>query len=441
MAKDLVTKVWEAGVVGAGGAGFPTWKKIDAQVDTVIANGAECEPLLRNDQNLMAARAKEIVRGMELVISSMKAKEGIIGLKKKYTKAVAAFKNELKGKEHIRLHLMKSVYPAGDEFVLVYEATGKLVPEKGIPLDVGVVVSNVETFANIAAADKGRSVTSRFVTVTGAVREPKTVIAPIGMPLSELIAAGGGTHLDDHVILTGGPMMGTIEMDPSAPVTKTTTSIIVLPPDNPTAVRKTRPLSIDINITKAICCQCIYCTMICPRAMLGHNLKPHIIMRSINLGLPSPATNVTTAALCCNCDLCGVYSCPMSLPIGRLNTEITNTMAEMGWKPAPKTEKLSPHPMREYRLIPVSRLTRRLGLADYDFDAPLDGRKLRSGRVRIPLKQHIGKAATSVVKKGDTVKEGQLIGDIERGVMGARVHASIDGVVVHVNDEVVIEAK
>ena len=87
---DLVRKVWEAGVVGAGGAGFPTWKKIDAQVDTVIANGAECEPLLRNDRNLMAARAKDVVRGMELVISSMNAKEGIIGLKKKYAKAVAA---------------------------------------------------------------------------------------------------------------------------------------------------------------------------------------------------------------------------------------------------------------------------------------------------------------------------------------------------------------
>ena len=441
MAKDLVTKVWEAGVVGAGGAGFPTWKKIDATVDTVIANGAECEPLLRNDQNLMVARAKEVVRGMELVISSMKAKEGIIGLKKKYSKAVAAFKGELKGNDHIRLHLLKSVYPAGDEFVLVYEVTGKLVPERGIPLDVGVVVSNVETFANIAAAEKDRSVTSRFVTVTGAVREPKTVIAPIGMPLRELIAAAGGSPLDEYVILTGGPMMGAIEDDPMAPVMKTTTSIIILPPENPTAVRKTRPLSIDINITKAICCQCIYCTMICPRAMLGHNLKPHIIMRSLNLGLPSPSENVTTAGLCCNCDLCGVYSCPMNLPIGRLNTEIANTMTELGWKPAPKTEKLAPHPMREYRLIPVNRLTRRLGLAEYDRDAPLDGRKLVTKRVRIPLKQHIGKAAEAVVKKGDRVKKGQLIGDIERGAMGARVHASIDGVVSHVDDEVVIEAK
>ncbi|MDP8246871.1 MAG: SLBB domain-containing protein [Candidatus Tritonobacter lacicola] len=439
---DLVRKVWEAGVVGAGGAGFPTWKKIDAQVDTVIANGAECEPLLRNDRNLMAARAKDVVRGMELVISSMNAKEGIIGLKKKYAKAVAAFKNELKGRENIRLHLLNSVYPAGDEFVLVYEVTGKVVPEQGIPLDVGVVVSNVETFANIAAAaDKGASVISRFVTVTGAVKEPKTVIAPIGMPLSELIAAAGGTHLDDYVILTGGPMMGTIENDPATPVSKTTTSIIILPPDNPTVVRKTRPLSIDINRTKAMCCQCNYCTMICPRAMLGHSLKPHIIMRSINLGLPSPATNVTMAALCCNCDLCGVYSCPMCLPVGRINVEITDTMSEMGWKPAPRTEEPSPHPMREYRLVPVSRLTMRLGLSDYDRDAPLDSRKLKTGRVRIPLKQHIGKPAAPIVKKGDTVKAGQLIGDLEWGTMGARVHASINGVVARVDDEVIIEAR
>ena len=438
---DLVRKVWEAGVVGAGGAGFPTWKKIDARVDTVIANGAECEPLLRNDQNLMAARAGDVVRGMELVISSMQAKEGIIGLKKKYVKAIAAFRNELKGMKHIRLHLLESVYPAGDEFVLVYEVTGKLVPEQGIPLDVGVVVSNVETFANIAAADKGKSVTSRFVTVTGAVREPKTVITPIGMSLAELIDVAGGTHLEDFLLIIGGPMMGTVEKDLTAPVTKTTTSIIVLPPDNPTAVRKTRPLAIDLNITKALCCQCIYCTMICPRAMLGHNLKPHIIMRSINLGLPSPVTNVTTAALCCNCDLCGVYSCPMNIAVGRINAQITDTMAEMGWKPAPRTEELSPHPMREYRLVPVSRLTRRLGLSEYDRDAPLDTKKLTTGRVRIPLKQHIGGAAEPIVKKGDTVKEGQLIGDIEWGTMGARVHASISGVVARVNGEVIIEAR
>ena len=283
--------------------------------------------------------------------------------------------------------------------------------------------------------------TPRFVTVTGAVREPKTVIAPIGTPMAELIDAAGGTYLEDHVLLIGGPMMGTVEKDPTAPVTKTTTSIIVLPPYNPTAARKIRPLNIDLNITKALCCQCIYCTMICPRTMLGHNLKPHIIMRSLNLGLPSPTTNVTTAALCCNCDLCGVYSCPMNLPIGRLNTEIAGKMSEMGWKPAPRTEELSAHPMREYRLVPVSRLTRRLGLAEYDVDAPLDDKKLKTARVRIPLKQHIGKPAKAVVKKGDSVREGQLIGDIEWGTMGAKIHASINGVVVHINDEIVIEAR
>jgi len=175
-------------VVGAGGAGFPTWKKIDARVETVIVNGAECEPLLRNDQQVLAARTGEVVRGLVLTMASTGASRGVIALKKKYTAAIAALKKEIRDQKDISLHLLESVYPAGDEFVLVYEVTGKVIPPGEIPLKVGVLVSNVETFANISAAERGDPVISRCLTVTGAVREPKTLTLPIGISLKAAVA-------------------------------------------------------------------------------------------------------------------------------------------------------------------------------------------------------------------------------------------------------------
>jgi len=137
--------------VGAGGAGFPTHVKIAAcpeprrraQVDTVIANGAECDPLLRCDQQLMAAHAPEIIEGLRLVMRASGAEKGVVALKREYTGAVGALRRAMRQGENISLHLMESYYPAGDEFVLVYEVTGRLVPETGLPLDVDCIVQNV----------------------------------------------------------------------------------------------------------------------------------------------------------------------------------------------------------------------------------------------------------------------------------------------------------
>ncbi|MCX6357106.1 MAG: hypothetical protein NT045_04385, partial [Candidatus Aureabacteria bacterium] len=148
MTATLVDKVRQAGVVGAGGAGFPTWKKIDARVEWVIANGAECEPLLHNDQYLMSRDADAVVKGVELVMKATGAGCGIIALKEKYQDAVTAFRRVLKKRGHVELVFLENNYPAGDEFVLVYDVTKRVIPEGGLPLDVGVVNSNVETFKN-----------------------------------------------------------------------------------------------------------------------------------------------------------------------------------------------------------------------------------------------------------------------------------------------------
>lgn len=439
---SLVEAVWKAGVVGAGGAGFPTWKKIDAQVETVVVNGAECEPLLRNDQQLMARSPAEIINGLRLVMETTGAKEGIIALKKKYKAAIAALDKELQPDDSIRLHLMESVYPAGDEFVIVFETTGKVIPGGEIPLTMGVLVSNVETFYNISLAREGRPVTHRNLTVTGAVREPTTLRLPIGTPLIMALDLAGGPMIDNWTVISGGPMMGEVIDDPDHPVTKTTSSFIVLPRDHPVVTRKTRDLQFDLSVIQSTCCECTYCTLICPRALIGHNFKPHLVMQSLALGMPLPdSPGLSSAPYCCACDLCGVYSCPMALAIGRLNKEVSGRMEDWNWKPVPADPTPVPSPLREYSLVPVSRLTKRLNLGEYDRPAPFSDPDFHPGRVRIPLKQHIGAGAEPVVKKGDKIAEGELIGDIESGTMGARIHASITGTIEEVTEaEIIIRA-
>lgn len=179
---NLVEQVRLAGVVGAGGGGFPTHVKLAGKADTVIANGAECEPLLHKDAAVMEHEAVAMVRGIQLAMEAVGAATGIVGIKAKNKHAVEAVEAACKGTT-VRVHLLGDYYPAGDEYDLVHETTGRLIPPGGIPLNVGIVVCNVETFVNIAAAAEGRPVTHKTLTIAGAVRSPRTITVPLGMSL------------------------------------------------------------------------------------------------------------------------------------------------------------------------------------------------------------------------------------------------------------------
>ena len=210
MANEIVEKVRMAGVVGAGGAGFPTQVKINASVDIVIANGAECEPLLRAHQLIMASESEKIILGLQAVMLSTGAKSAFIGLKQKYYSAVRNLQAAIDrtGDSRIKLYFLPDFYPAGDEHALLHEVTGRIVPEGGIPLNVGVVVINVETLINVAQAMIGVPVTEKYLTVTGAVRRPITLKVPLGMKVAELIALAGGANVAEYRLVDGGPMMG-----------------------------------------------------------------------------------------------------------------------------------------------------------------------------------------------------------------------------------------
>ena len=443
---DIVQRVRKAGVVGAGGAGFPTHVKLQARVDTVIVNGAECEPLLANDKYLMERESDKVVRGLEYMMQCCGASHGYIALKEKYIEPRSNLELALGSRNDIQLYALEDYYPAGDEFLLVHEVTGRIVKEGGIPLDVGCVVDNVETVVNICdAVEQERPVTTRYLTCTGEVRYPSVVRAHVGSTIGEVIDLCGGATVENPVTVLGGPMMGRVETDMETPVTKTVSAIMVLPRDHGLVQKKTMPLEFIVKQCKSVCCQCTYCTELCPRHLLGHDLDPHRIMRQIGLGLDVPASVIRNAVLCSGCGLCAVYACTMGLSPHVVNTTIKQRLQAVGYRQDFEKREITVNEMKEYRRIPTSRIVERLQLHHYLERGLRRGVETDPIRVEILLGQHVGKPSKPVVQVGDGVRQGELIADIPEGAegaLGAAIHASIDGRVTLVDDErVMIERR
>src|SRR5437764_13976444 len=207
----LSEQLRECGVVGAGGAGFPTYVKAQSKVEYLIANGAECEPLIHKDAELMKHFPSEILSGMTSMMDATGAGNGKFGVKSKNAESLEALKRH--ATERIEFVLLGDFYPSGDEYELVYTATGRLIPPAGIPLQVGCVVNNVETLYNVHLAERGTPVTEKFLSVCGAVNEAKSLCAPVGTPFRDLIALAGGATVADFGMFVSGLMMGTLSFD------------------------------------------------------------------------------------------------------------------------------------------------------------------------------------------------------------------------------------
>ncbi len=429
---DLIEKVRAAGVVGAGGAGFPTHVKIKCKAEVVIANGAECEPLLRVDQQVMAVYAAEVVAGLRAVMEHTGAKRGVICLKSHYHDAVGALRKEIGEAKDISLLLMKSYYPAGDEQQIVYEVTGKVVPTGGLPLDVGAVVLNVSTLVNVARALNSIPVTDKYITVTGEVSHPSTFKVPIGTPVSALIAAAGGpADRENYTLILGGPCMGPLSDDWDTPVTKTTGGVLVMRKDHPLISKKQPNTPADLKLIKAACCQCTYCSQLCPRNSLGLNVQPHKAMRAAGNANGALLGDFNGIFSCCDCGLCTYYACNFGLKPSAMMSSMKKGLMQQGIRP--KKEVYSGVDGGfENKKVPVARLISRLGVGKYDVPAPLTENFSPVKKVRIPLKMHIGAPAASLVKVGDEVQKGRLIAAVGENELGAAVHASISGTVANV---------
>ncbi len=437
---SLVDQVRSAGIIGCGGAGFPTHVKIDTQVDTVLVNGAECEPLLNTDQRVMERYAAELIDGLRLVMGHTGAKKGYIALKKHYHHAIDALKPHLAGSSRVELAPLGNYYPAGDEQILLTDVTGKIVPEGGIPLNVGAVVSNVLTFVQITRAAQGQPVTERAVTLVGEVLKPQVAEAPIGTSVRDLLdVAVPAIPVEEIAVIDGGPMMGRV-VGLDEPIRKTTSGLLFLPKDHPVIEQQSITLAAILRRGVAACCQCRLCTDACSRFMQGHAIEPHLMMRGLAYKTEEPTRAMTAAFLCSQCGLCE-FACPLQLSPKRAFMELLTRFRNAGMKNPHNRVPAHVHEFNAYRKIGKDRLTRRYKLTAYEsHELPLSRPAFRPGIVRLPLKQSPGVPASPVVAVGDSVKKGDLVAELPEGKLGANLHASIDGTVSDISaDHITLE--
>lgn len=385
---SLIDQIKEAGIIGAGGAGFPTHAKLTSQAEYILLNGAECEPLLRVDQQLMAIYPDEIIQGFAEAGKLVKAKKALIGIKKKHNEVIELLKKRIDALQlggYVEVRELPDIYPAGDEQVLVYQLTGRVVPETGIPIMVGCVVINSETALNIYKASQGMPVTEKYITVAGDVPNRVTVKVPLGTPVMDVLKLSGIKDFSDYAVIDGGPMMGPLMADTRGFVTKKNKGFVILKKNHFLIRKKSVTPEQARKVNRATCEQCRMCTDMCPRFLLGHNMQPHKMMRVLNYSIDD-LEGQKIAQLCCQCNMCELFACPAGLYPKMANLHLT----EAEFKPEV---------------------------------------------IRIATRQHVGAPAAPTVSAGQQVQAGQMIGAIPEENLGASIHSSINGTVTEVTTD------
>lgn len=435
--KTLGEILKNAGVVGAGGAGFPSYAKLNEKADTIILNCAECEPLLKLHRQVLEYHANEIVFALETVKNVLNAERVIIAVKPHYKDAIEATKEAIEGKEGFSIGLLPEIYPAGDEVVTIYETTGRVVPAGQLPISVGCVVYNVETMLNAARAIKeNKGVTYKYITVAGEVKKPCTLKVPLGMTYGEIVELCGGATIENPVIFAGGPMTGFISSKRDV-VTKTSNAILVLDENQYIIKKRTTPVTISLKRAMSACCNCMMCTDLCSRNLLGHPIDPQKFMRNVTSGVTSDVEPYINSFFCCSCGLCEYYACFQGLSPTTLLGMTKGKLKKAGVQIPKDIETKEVHKLREFRTVPISKLVRHLGLVKYDVECPLDDTLVKADKVKIKLSQHIGAPAAACVKVGDKVSEGDIIAKAQDG-LSVNIHASITGTVEEVTDAYII---
>ena len=297
---ELKQLLRDMGVVGAGGAGFPSYAKLSDKADTVILNCAECEPLLKVHRQVLEEFTSEILTALDTILKATGAKQGIIAIKSHYKSTLKALESEIGDFPALSIHPLESVYPAGDEIILIKEVTGKTVDPGKLPLTVGVTVCNVESVYNIFKAMQGAPVTHKYVTVAGEVAHPRTLCVPLGTKISELIASAGGETVDDAEYINGGPMMGIAIPDLELPIMKNTNMVLALTEKEARTPKTTA------------CIRCGSCTNSCP-----FGIAPAAIAKAYEnkdaVKLDELCVNTCMECGCCN------FVCPANRPLVQAN--------------------------------------------------------------------------------------------------------------------------
>ena len=300
--KEILKRISDYGIVGLGGATFPSHVKLsikeNQKIDYLIINGVECEPYLTADHRLMLEKAEEIKVGVEILMYALGIEKAIIGIENNKKDAIKAFKNVLKKPSSIQVAALQVKYPQGGEKQLVHALLNREVPKNGLPLDVGVIVHNVGTiFAIYQAIQHNVPLLERVVTVTGKkLEKPSNFWVKIGTPIKDLINEVGGLPEGTRKIVNGGPMMGKAIKSTDVPATKGTSGILVISEEE--ASRN--------NVSN--CIRCGECVFVCPMG-----LEPHLLMNVSERGMFEKASDEDIMT-CIECGSCS-YVCPSNRPL------------------------------------------------------------------------------------------------------------------------------
>lgn len=436
---ELQQIIYEAGIVGAGGAGFPTHKKLADGVKQIVVNAAECEPLMMVDHHILQNHLGALVDTLGLLLDTLGAQEALIGIKGKNMHLLdEKIVKKLTGR--IRIKEIPDIYPAGDEVVLTYETTGKIIPEGSIPIMVGVMVINVETVYNIYnAVNRKTPVSEKYITIGGDTAEDMTIKAPVGMKISEVLEKCGYTDLKGKTVINGGPMMGKlVDLDTDV-VTKTTKGLLIFPETHKVVQMKRASVGVSLRRASAACCQCSMCSDVCPRNLLGYDIKVHKTVRAASSGAVRDTESFLQSALCCGCGVCTVMGCQQGLNPQAISMSIKGELAKNKIRRTNNKAPENVRPERASRLVSSARLIDRLGIRKY-VKTHVERKNItfEPQRIYVPFSQHVGAPAKPTVNIGDKVAKGQIIAQTPADALGTTMHSSIDGTVAAISERFVI---
>lgn len=431
----------KCGVVGAGGAGFPSYGKLTDGADILLINAVECEPLMYTDYALTEEKLGEIVEGMKIIMDFANIANGIFAMKDYRAKSLGLEDGQVLG-EGIRVKWIPNVYPMGDEINLVYQATGRLIQPGALPITQGVIVYNAETVYNTrAAVVDGTPVIEKWLTVGGNIPTAYAIKAPVGMRIKDILSALEVSIPEGHVVIDGGPSMGAIKNPATDVITKTTKSLLILPHTAPAVMSKQRSIEEQIRRASSVCCQCTRCTDMCPRNLLGYPIEPHKMIRATISTAQETPELIKTASLCCGCDVCETFACCQDISPMAIIREYKKILAKNKMRyVADPSVPVKVNPDREYRMLSAAKWKEVLGVAKFDKHPKYISKPLDASKVEILMSQHIGAPSVPCVSVGDKVEKGQMIATAGNG-LSVPQYASISGSVTVVNDaKIVIEA-
>ena len=436
---DLKQLLKDNGVVGAGGAGFPSYCKLAEGADTLLINAVECEPLLYTSYTLMQERIRDIIIGMRAVMEYANIPRGLLAVKD-YRAKKLGYSDGQELAPGVFIKYIPNVYPMGDEINLIYTATGRVVPPGQLPITRGVIVFNTETIYNIGlVVQYGQPVTKTYLTISGDIPKAYCVKVPVGMKISEVLSTMGVTVPDTHVVIDGGPSMGTVVNLATDVVKKPCSGLLILPKTIPAVRNKLRTKEDNFRRASSVCCQCNRCTDLCPRHLLGYPLEPHKMVRSTLSAAMADPELIKTATMCCGCDICSTLACCQEISPMQIIKEYKGILAKNRMKyMADPNEQFTPSPDRESRMVSAGKWKEMLGVAKYDKFPPIYvEEKLKATQVEVPMSQHIGAPAVPIVKVGDEVKEDQMIAQAADG-LSIPHFAPISGKVTYVDAKTIV---